>query len=285
MESRLPSWLRKTISSSKNMHDIKSSLREKKLHTVCEEAKCPNIGECFEKGNATLMIMGNTCTRHCGFCTVSHGKPGPLDPDEPVKVAMQVRELGLKHTVITSVTRDDLADGGAVHFAKCIEEIRKTSPDTTIEVLVPDFEGRIDDIKTVCDAKPDVFNHNVETVARITRYIRNKASYARSMEVLSVAKRLLKGGLTKSGIMVGLGETFEEVEKTLCDLRKTGCDIVTIGQYLKPRRDAIPVAEYIEPKVFRDYENIAKKLDFKAVFSDPLVRSSYLADELMKRCK
>lgn len=278
---RLPEWLKKRATPSDKIHQIKGQLRGRGLHTVCEEARCPNIGECFERGTATIMIMGDVCTRRCGFCAVRSGEPAPIDTDEPMRVAAQVREMGLRHAVITSVTRDDLSDGGAGHFAETVREIRKICPETTIEVLTPDFEGRAGDVKIVCDSRPDVFNHNVETVRRLTSYIRDKAGYDRSLDVLRLARGYLRTARIKSGLMLGLGETTGEVEATLSDLRHAGVDIVTIGQYLPPSKDAIPVAEYIPPKTFRELRKLGLKLGFKAVFSGPFVRSSYLADKAL----
>lgn len=278
---RLPSWLRKRLAFSDDIHSVKTSLRTHGLHTVCEEAKCPNIGECFGRGTATIMIMGDVCSRNCGFCGIATGTPSPLDMDEPLRVADQISRMGLKHAVITAVTRDDLQDGGAAHFARTILAIREKCPGTTVEVLTPDFEGREGDILTVCSASPDIFNHNLETVERLTAKVRNRADYSRSLGVLRTAGRLLPKGRVKSGLMVGLGETDDEVERTLIDLKDAGCDIVTIGQYLQPAKEALPVAEYITPKTFREYEKMGLKLGFKAVFSGPFVRSSYLADKVL----
>jgi lipoic acid synthetase len=227
------------------------------------------------------MIMGDLCTRDCAFCAVRCGTPAPLDPDEPARLASQVKEMGLRHAVITSVTRDDLADGGASHFSQTIETVRGLNPGTTIEVLTPDFEGREGDVRAVCDAGPDVYNHNLETVERLTTPIRKKARYDRSLEVLGQARRHLTGGLIKSGLMVGLGESEGEVESALKDLTKAGCDIVTIGQYLAPSKSAHPVVKYVEPKRFQYYEEIGLKLGIKHVFAGPLVRSSYLADQVI----
>lgn len=281
-QKRLPEWLRKPTKSYEELHSLKKALRCKGLKTVCEEAKCPNMGECFERGTATIMIMGDACTRNCGFCNIGQtDQPMPLDPDESANVARQIKEWGLRHAVITSVTRDDLQDGGAMHFARTIYEIRKICPDTSIEVLTPDFQGRSLDVMTVCNAGPDVFNHNMETVERLSGYIRSHASYERSLHVLLAGKTALPEGLTKSGLMVGLGETFDEVARTLEDLRAVGCDIVTIGQYLRPSISALPVAEYIEPYVFREYEKMGLKLGFKHMFCGPFVRSSYLADKVI----
>ncbi|HPQ80685.1 MAG TPA: lipoyl synthase [bacterium] len=278
--TRLPPWLKKRGTLSGNLHSMKSSLRAHGLHTVCEEARCPNIDECFGRGTATIMIMGDRCTRNCGFCSVSHGRPAPLDPDEPGRVAGQISGLGLKHAVVTSVTRDDLPDGGADHFAKTIRAIGGLCPETAVEVLVPDFMGREEDIKTVCDAFPSVFNHNVETVERLTGSVRSNASYRRSLGVLSAARGMLKGP-TKSGIMVGLGESDEEVERTIEDLAQTGVGIVTIGQYLRPSKLSLDVARYVKPETFREYEKIGLKLGIKHMFCGPLVRSSYMADKVL----
>ena len=283
--SRLPGWLKKRSPISENVHAIKLKLRNRSLHTVCEEAKCPNLGECFARGTATFMIMGDVCTRRCGFCAVKNGMAGPLDKDEPKRVALQIRDLALKHAVITSVTRDDLPDGGAGHFAETIREIKGLNPDTTIEVLTPDFEGREIDVKTVCAAGPNIFNHNIETVERLTAEVRSKASYHRSLGILRgvYLERSRKAQndsmLVKSGLMLGLGETPREIEQTLKDLKDAGCNIVTIGQYLRPSKDALPVKEYLEPKYFKYYEEKALKIGFKFVFSGPFVRSSYMAEK------
>lgn len=287
---RLPLWLRKDQNVKDAVHEVKRDLRRAGLHTVCEEARCPNKGECFKRGTATFLIMGNVCTRNCGFCSVRSGTPGPLDADEPLRVARQVKEMGLTHAVVTSVTRDDLPDGGAAHFARTIREIRKLSPGTTIEVLTPDFDGREADIRTVCDARPDVFNHNVETVERLTPGIRNKASYRMSLEVLRMARRSAndesrvtshKSRKIKSGIMVGLGETEEEVAATLKDLKDAGCDIVTIGQYLRPTKGSLPVKEYVHPDIFKKYELMGAKIGIKHMFCGPFVRSSYMAERVL----
>jgi lipoyl synthase len=276
---RLPEWLKKSTRDDGSVHNIKRGLRRKGLHTVCEEARCPNLGECFKRGTATFLVMGPVCTRNCGFCSVASGMTSQLDSKEPGRVAEEVKALGLKHAVITSVTRDDLSDGGAAHFATIIESIRSTTPDTTIEVLTPDFQGRSEDIELVCSAKPEIFNHNVETVERLSPTIRSGAQYRRSLEVLSVARHALRDGLIKSGLMLGLGEELGEVRNTLSDMKAAGCDIVTIGQYLRPTRSALPVVQYIEPQLFDELKETGLKLGFKAVFSGPLVRSSYMADQ------
>lgn len=279
---RLPEWLRKNGHASHSTHEIKKGLRARGLHTVCEEAHCPNMGECFERGTATIMIMGDTCTRACGFCAVKTGVPTPLDHSEPERVAAQVKALGLKHAVITSVTRDDLADGGAFHFAVTIAAVKAMCPGTSIEVLTPDFMGREGDVSTVCKARPDIFNHNIETVERLTPSVRDKrASYRRSLEVLSLARKELPQGRVKSGLMVGLGETDREVESALLDLAKAGCDIVTIGQYLRPAKGKLKVAVYITPEIFQRYEKIGLKQGIKYMFCGPFVRSSYMADKAL----
>lgn len=275
---RLPPWLRKRSAGS--LHALKSQLRKMGLHTVCEEAKCPNIGECFARGTATFLLMGPVCTRRCAFCAVTSGEPRPLDPQEPTNLARQVATLGLSHAVITSVTRDDLPDGGASHFVRTIEEIRRLCPNITIEVLTPDFMGRERDIRTVCTARPHVFNHNVETIRRLTPRVRDKADYQRSLEVLATAKRLLDPGLVKSGLMLGLGESRAEVEGALGDLAQVGCDVVTIGQYLPPSRKAVPVAEYVEPRQFDILKEKGLRLGIKYIISGPFVRSSYYADQV-----
>lgn len=280
-DMRLPPWLQSRAGSAMLTHEMKLSLRQQKLHTVCEEAHCPNIGECFARRTATFLIMGNACTRRCSFCAVGHGIPRRLDPGEAGRVAEQVRGMHLKHAVITSVTRDDLPDGGAKHFACTIRAIRKTCPSTTVEVLTPDFEGRKSDIAIVCDAAPDVFSHNLETVERLTPSVRSHATYKRSLSVLALARRALtKGGKLKSGLMVGLGETADEVRESLRDLARAGCEIVTIGQYLRPSRTSHPVIKYVEPETFQYYEEMGLNEGIKCVFAGPLVRSSYLADEV-----
>lgn len=274
---RLPQWLVKKCGGSEKIHDMRAMLRGHKLHTVCEEAKCPNMGECFCSGTATFMIMGDVCTRSCKFCAVAHGKPKPLDSNEPSEIAKMCKELGLKYAVITSVTRDDLKDYGASHFVAVVNAVRAGSPNIKIEILTPDFGGNKDLIKLVCDARPDIFNHNIETVKRLSEDIRCKATYDRSLNVLQTAANFLKPEVVKSGLMVGMGETKEEVLQTLKDLYDAGCRIVTIGQYLAPSKASWPVAEYIEPKVFDEYKVFAEKIGFRYVFSGPLVRSSYMA--------
>ena len=252
-------------------------MRSKNLHTVCESARCPNLPECWSKKTATFMILGDTCTRSCGFCAIKVGKGLELDPFEPLNVAKTTRDLGLKHVVVTSVARDDLKDEGAEQFAKTIRAIHKELPDVIVEVLTPDFKGKEDCIRTVCDAKPEIYNHNIETVERLHTIVRPQARYARTMGVLTKVKELDPAIYTKSGIMLGLGETREEVLKTLQDLRDIGVDAVTIGQYLRPTMKHLPVVEYIHPEVFKEYEAIGEEMGFAFVASGPFIRSSYNA--------
>jgi lipoic acid synthetase len=275
---RLPAWLRKPETAFVALHEIKRELRRLELHTVCESARCPNIHECFRRGTATFMILGDRCTRGCGFCAVPKARhPAPPDPNEPAHVAQMARAMNLRHVVVTSVNRDDLPDGGAGHFAETIRAIRAALPAATIEVLTPDFLGDLDAVMTVLEARPDVFNHNVETVPRLYPRVRPQARYERSLAVLEFAAR--NGGtLVKSGLMVGLGERCEEVEEVLRDLRRCGVSIVTIGQYLQPTRRNLPVAEYVPPEHFEAYRETGLRLGFRAVFSGPFVRSSYMAE-------
>jgi len=275
---RLPAWLRKPETAFVALHEIKRELRRLELHTVCESARCPNIHECFRRGTATFMILGDRCTRGCGFCAVPKARhPAPPDPNEPAHVAQMARAMNLRHVVVTSVNRDDLLDGGAGHFAETIRAIRAALPAATIEVLTPDFLGDLEAVTTVLEARPDVFNHNVETVPRLYPRVRPQARYERSLAVLEFAAR--NGGtLVKSGLMVGLGERCEEVEEVLRDLRRCGVSIVTIGQYLQPTRRNLPVAEYVPPERFEAYRETGLRLGFRAVFSGPFVRSSYMAE-------
>lgn len=255
------------------------------LHTVCEDANCPNRLECWNSGTATMMIMGDTCTRDCAFCAVTSGTPDKLRRDEPKRVARAARELGLRHLVLTSVTRDDLADGGAGVFADCIAEVRSLLPDTTIEVLIPDFKGDRAALEMVLNAGPDVLNHNIETVRRLQSHIRPQASYDGSMEVLRTAAAWPGGMAVKSGIMVGLGETDSEVYEALHDLHRAGCRLLTIGQYLAPSPDHWPIDRYVEPQSFAEYARHAREIGFEGVASAPLVRSSYRAAEMVERLK
>jgi lipoic acid synthetase len=253
-------------------------LRELDLHTVCEEARCPNIGECFARPTATFMIAGARCTRRCHFCAVDTARPLPLDRDEPARIAEAARRLGLRYVVVTAVARDDLPDGGAGHFAATIAAVRAVAPDVRVEVLTPDFKGEVAPLATVLAAGPDVFNHNLETVERLSRAVRPQGDYARSLAVLRHAAMLQPDVRTKSGIMVGLGETPAEVHAALGDLRGAGCDLVTIGQYLQPSRRHLAVAEYVPPARFAEYATIAREIGFRHVAAGPLVRSSYHAE-------
>lgn len=278
---RKPEWLRASINSTKESAEVVRLLRTLSLHTVCEEAHCPNRGECFGRSTATFMILGNRCTRNCTFCTVKKELPCAVDPEEPRHVASAVKELGLKHVVITSVTRDDLPDGGAGHFAATIRavksELQEGAP--VIEVLIPDFQGGFDALLCVIEAGPDIVNHNIETVPRLYPEVRPMAVYARSLELISRVKRAAPHIYAKSGIMVGLGETHEEVLDTLRDLRNAGCEILTIGQYLAPSKAHHPVMEYVEPEEFAQYKREAEAMGFLFVASAPLVRSSYMAGD------
>ncbi len=278
---RKPPWLRVKMGGGDTFHGIKRELREKSLFTVCEEARCPNIGECWRDGTATIMILGDTCTRGCRFCNVKSGNPrGFLDRDEPQKCADTVATMNLNYVVITCVDRDDLPDGGAEQFAKVIRAIRDTKPDCLVEALVSDYQGREKDIALLADAAPDVFAHNVETVERLTPKVRDpRASYRQSLEVLSFVKRYEPKRLTKSSIMLGLGETRDEVLTTLSDLRQVGVDVVTLGQYLKPSGKHLDVEEYLEPEAFDELGERAREMGFLYVASGPLVRSSYKAGE------
>jgi lipoic acid synthetase len=277
---RKPEWIRvRAGSPSTRFYEIKSILREHRLHTVCEEASCPNIGECFGKGTATFMIMGDKCTRRCTFCDVAHGRPDPLDPEEPANLARTIAALALSYVVITSVDRDDLKDGGAQHFVDCIRAVRAASPATRIEVLVPDFRGRLERALEILQAAPpDVMNHNLETVPRLYRQARPGSDYAHSLQLLAEFKRRVPGVPTKSGLMVGLGETDDEILQTMRDLRAHGVDMLTIGQYLAPSRHHFPVQRYVHPDTFAHFEREARQLGFTHAACGPLVRSSYHAD-------
>ncbi len=277
--SSFPPWLKKRIFLGES-DKVKIILRKLNLHTVCEEAGCPNRGECFAKGRATFMLLGDTCTRNCRFCGVKKGVPLSPDSGEPQRIAKAARELGLKHIVITSVTRDDLKDGGAEEFANVIIKIRKLIPQARVEVLTPDFEGLREAIRKVVAAKPDIFNHNVETVPRLYSQLRPQAEYKRSLKVLEEIKKENGNIYTKSGLMLGLGEKEEEVLKVMKDLRESGCDILTLGQYLSPSKKHYPVYEFIHPDVFNLYKVEAEKMGFFSVSSGPFVRSSYYAEEV-----
>jgi lipoic acid synthetase len=277
---RLPEWLRITLPTSDSFARTRSLLDELKLHTVCESAKCPNHWECWSKGTATFMIAGDRCTRSCGFCAVSTAKPLALETDEPARVAEATRRMKLKHVVITAVARDDLADGGAEHFRQTIERVRELNPGIVIEVLVPDFNGSDTAIKNVLNANPHIFNHNLETVRRLTPGVRHRATYDRSLSVLAKVKaRRAHSIYTKSGVMLGLGETEEELFQAMRDLRAVDCDILTLGQYLQPTLKHLPVIGFVTPEKFAEYKVIAEDLGFVHVASGPMVRSSYHADE------
>ena len=277
---RLPEWLRIKLPTSDTFSHTRSLLDELKLHTVCESAKCPNHWECWSKGTATFMIAGDRCTRACGFCAVSTAKPFALEADEPGRVAEATRRMRLKHVVITAVARDDLADGGADHFRKTIEEVRKLNPGIVIEVLVPDFNESDAAIGTVLTANPQIFNHNLETVRRLTPSVRHRATYERSLTVLRKVKARRGNSIyTKSGVMLGLGETPEELFTAMEDLRAANCDILTLGQYLQPTLKHLPVVEFVSPEKFQAYGERARQMGFVHVASGPMVRSSYHADE------
>jgi lipoic acid synthetase len=277
---RKPDWMRIRISSSPRVQEIKDILRKNKLATVCEEAACPNLSECFSHGTATFMIMGEICTRRCPFCDVGHGKPNPLDENEPRSLAQAIHEMQLRYVVITSVDRDDLRDGGAQHFADCIREAKVLSPNLKVEVLVPDFRGRMDPaLEILTETPPDVFNHNMETIPRLYREARPGANYQWSLKLLQDYKRLNPEVPTKSGLMVGLGETKEELLRTLDDLREHDVDMITVGQYLQPSKNHLPVDRFVHPDEFAEYAEYGHSIGFSQVASGPLVRSSYHADK------
>jgi len=278
-----PEWLRRPVGTGPKVHALKSVLRKHGLHTVCESARCPNIEECFSQPTATFLIMGDACTRDCSFCAIGHGKPQPLNAAEPENLARVAADMGLAHVVVTSVTRDDLPDYGAAHFRAVCDAIWAACPESTIEVLVPDFMGSTDSIKRVVDGPIDVFNHNLETVPRLYPAVRPSADYKRSLGVLKSAKDLLPGLTTKSGLMVGLGEEAGEIERAMDDLLAVGCDVLTIGQYLRPRLANHPVDRYWEPGEFAELEKTALAKGFKEASCAPLVRSSYHAHPLKKK--
>ncbi len=272
-----PKWLKVKLPTGENYRKVRSLVDEHKLHTICESGNCPNMGECWGEGTATFMILGNICTRSCGFCAVSTGKPLEADPFEPARVANSVKLMGLKHAVITSVDRDDLTDGGSEIWVKTVELVRAKSPGTTMETLIPDFAGNWENLQRIIDVAPDIVSHNLETVRRLTKQVRIQAKYDRSLEVLF---RLKKGGMrTKSGVMLGLGETRDEVIETMEDLRSVQVDVLTLGQYLQPTRKHLPVQEFVTPEQFKEYEEIGLKMGYRFVESGPLVRSSYHAEK------
>ncbi|MEX2242775.1 MAG: lipoyl synthase [Fimbriimonadaceae bacterium] len=277
MSQRLPDWLKVRLPRPDTIKQVEQMMRSKNLHTVCESARCPNLPECWSKKTATFMILGDTCTRSCGFCAIKVGRGLELDPFEPLNVAKTTKDLGLKHVVVTSVARDDLKDEGAEQFAKTIRALHKEIPNVIVEVLTPDFKGKEDCIRTVCEAQPEIYNHNIETVERLHTIVRPQARYSRTMGVLTKVKEIDPEIYTKSGIMLGLGETRDEVLTTLQDLRNIGVDAVTIGQYLRPTMHHLPVVEYIHPEVFREYEAVGEEMGFAFVASGPFIRSSYNA--------
>ena len=280
---RLPEWIRVKVHTGSNRKNVENDLKELQLNTVCEEAKCPNLAECWHQGTATYMLMGSNCTRACRFCAIGYEKPEPLDPAEPLRVAEAAARAALNYVVITSVARDDLPDEGAAHFAETVREVRKRLPNAGIEILTPDFNGRKELIQVVLDSMPTVFNHNLETCERLSPPIRGRAKYRRSLKVLEDAKEMSNGlVLTKSGIMVGMGETDEEVHDCINDLYNSGVDILTIGQYLPPSRKHWKLKSYVHPDQFDDWAKYAKELGFKSVASSPMVRSSYKAGSLVE---
>ena len=279
VRERKPEWIKARWPGGERYMEVKRLLREQNLHSVCEEARCPNIGECFNAGTATFMILGDICTRACGFCDVTSGKPIGLDLLEPGRLASSVATLGLEYAVITSVNRDDLADGGASIFAACIRAIRHRTPGCDVEVLIPDFEGNWDALRTVVEAGPVVLNHNTETVPRLYSRVRPKARYERSLELIRHVKEIDPAMTTKSGVMVGLGETFEELVATMADLREHGCELLTVGQYLRPSMKHLPVERYWHPDEFAAVAEVGERLGFTHVEAGPLVRSSYHAGE------
>ncbi len=278
---RLPEWLRLPLERSAASRRVSAILRDRDLHTICEEARCPNRNHCYSRGTATFLILGDRCTRSCPFCSVAGGPVLPPDPDEPARVIDAVVALQLRHVVITSVNRDDLPDQGSGHFVACIEGLRVRLPQLTIEVLIPDFRGREADIDRVIDARPDILNHNIETVPRLYRRARPGARYERSLELLARARRRAPENWVKSGLMVGLGEQAEEIEQTMVDLHRHGCQMLTVGQYLAPSAESLPVVEYVPPERFTEIERRGLEIGFDRVFAGPFVRSSYLADMQM----
>ena len=280
MRERLPEYLKRPIIDTEKTRTVRKILKTNCLNTVCENARCPNKNECYTKNTATFLIMGNNCTRNCRYCNITCAKPEPLDINEPKNIAKAVKDLGLKYAVITSVTRDDIKDGGAEHFAQCIYEIRTLCPETKIEILTPDFKNNKDSLNTIIDAHPDVFNHNIEATRAIFKTARPQGNYDHSIEVLKYIKEN-SNILTKSGLMIGLGETFEQIEETLNDLHSVGCDILTIGQYIQPSKEHLPVAKYYKPEEYEKLKELANKIGIKHHQIGPLVRSSYNASNLI----
>ena len=282
---RKPSWLKVKAPGGGNYARLKTLMRELNLHTVCEEARCPNIGECWEHQAATFMILGDVCTRNCAYCAVSHGTPLPFDPIEPVRLAEAVSQMGLQHVVITSVDRDDLENGGAEAFAGCIVEIRKRLPDSSVEVLIPDFKGSEQALQLVMDARPDILNHNLETIDRLYRLARPGGRYQRALDLLANARRMVPDGLTKSGIILGMGEEWDELLVAMRDLRRSDVNILTLGQYLRPSESHLPIARYYTPAEFVELKAIGLAMGFDHVESSPLTRSSYHAWEQVDQAK
>ncbi len=278
-QRRLPEWFKVRMPGGPNYLRLQDMLRSERLHTVCEEAHCPNIGECWERGTATFMILGDICTRACAYCAVTTGTPVGLDLEEPIRLAETVERMGLSYAVITSVNRDDLPDGGAFIFAQCVRQVRKRLPECRVELLIPDFEGNWDALATVMDSKPDTLNHNIETVRRVFRRVRPRGNYDQSLELLRRTRELDRSAVTKSGIMVGLGETWDEIIETMRDLRSMDCNLLTIGQYLRPSDKHTPLIKWYTPSEFDELRLIGEELGFDHVASGPLVRSSYHADE------
>ena len=278
-QRRLPEWLKVKAPGGRGYLELRKVMRSEGLHTVCEEAHCPNIGECWDRGTATFMVLGDTCTRACSYCAVNTGMPTTLDLQEPARLAETVERLGLRYAVITSVDRDDLPDGGAFIFAQCIRQIRKRMPSCRVEVLIPDFQGDVAALASVMEARPDTLNHNIETVRRVFSRVRPKGGYDLSLELLANAKRLDPDAVTKSGMMVGLGESWDEIIQTMRDLRVVDCDLLTIGQYLRPSQKHAPLSRWYTPGEFEELRHEGEALGFRHVASGPLVRSSYHADE------
>ena len=278
-ETRLPPWIKAKMPGGPKYMELKELMRKKNLHTVCEEAHCPNIGECWERGTATFMILGEICTRACRYCAVTTGKPNELDTFEPIRVAASVKSMNLSYCVITAVNRDDLSDGGAAIFADCIKRIRETSPHCKVEVLIPDLQGNWDALKLILDQKPDVLNHNIESTREIFPLVRAKGDYDLSLELLAKSKAIDPSIVTKSGIIVGMGENTKQLKSTMQDLREVDCDLLTIGQYLRPSQKHLKTVKYYKPDEFEDLKQVGLNLGFKHVASGPLVRSSYHADE------
>jgi len=279
-----PPWLRRRLPA--NYQDFKilsNKLEQAKLHSVCQSAHCPNQGECFSKGTATFLLMGNICTRHCAFCAIKKGRPTPLDENEPIRLAVTCKEMGLKHVVLTCVTRDDLQDGGASHFVKCVEALRNEIPDVTIEILTSDMKGRESSLAILLSNPPEILNHNMETVPSLYRKVRKGAIYERSLELISRSRKIAPHVFTKSGIMVGCGETEEEIILVMEDMAKAGCQIFTIGQYLAPTNSILPVTRYVTPENFKKYESIGYELGFMAVNAGAYVRSSYMAEDTLAK--